>query len=699
MIDLLSSSDEEDNNDEEVGEISVSSILREHYPEMLASQSQEIQLRNGCDSLPKNQMNQNKSDDQYTNHDNASDSVVDDEIESFDHYELRSLGFLRNHCWACHVWIDHPGFESDENKDEICYNALHLHPILGVPTCVVCAETIEAVERKRRLGRIFFDKEEGQSINRTLSRTIEDDGEDNSMACNACGKLEDFEGEHIRCDACTRAICPNCFEQAHHFIGGSDGKVLSSSRKGPRPTSIQKCFCCSCLEIDSADDDSNDKVSNNSAQKDKINDQNYLNIPPFLQKLRRLTQKLFSSSNGKTKQSIEDIIEELDMLEAEKQLCESHLDDPTHLLKEIGEELSEELDMDEADIKEDDIFEIRVQHRYQECYEEWTHHQTRLMDRITILGDRLKAEYGIETVAALRYIEASNKVCETDEQDSSEIEYKEAEPLYKVAADYELLKRDRDERLKRKKEVKRFAQKRGDDPKYLLEITEDAEDLGSSDEVDTSNGSDVSDDENVDAYDNGWRNAPFKARKKDIEVALRAEDARRIEEGKNTLICSSKNHDMEEIVKWDSGLKSSAMIVKKKSKKRKRLPTRTVSLPDGMSPLRATTASTLRGRKKHVDKENIGGGNRNVAAFGEPLDNTNINMMVGKPKALERSTFVLSTNPFICIAREFERHLKEHQKEGIKFMYKSTFADLGKDKEANIGGCILAHSMGLGKFL
>jgi hypothetical protein len=59
---------------------------------------------------------------------------------------------------------------------------------------------------------------------------------------------------------------------------------------------------------------------------------------------------------------------------------------------------------------------------------------------------------------------------------------------------------------------------------------------------------------------------------------------------------------------------------------------------------------------------------------------------------------VLSKNPLICIPEEFDRNLKEHQKEGIKFMYKNTFADLAGEEEANIGGCILAHSMGLGKF-
>jgi hypothetical protein len=60
----------------------------------------------------------------------------------------------------------------------------------------------------------------------------------------------------------------------------------------------------------------------------------------------------------------------------------------------------------------------------------------------------------------------------------------------------------------------------------------------------------------------------------------------------------------------------------------------------------------------------------------------------------------------ISIARPLAEKLKAHQKEGIQFMFLNSFSDLAckmKAPEANqakkvdIGGCILAHNMGLGK--
>eukprot|EP00536_Pseudo-nitzschia_multiseries_P010543 jgi/Psemu1/26262/gm1.26262_g len=75
------------------------------------------------------------------------------------------------------------------------------------------------------------------------------------------------------------------------------------------------------------------------------------------------------------------------------------------------------------------------------------------------------------------------------------------------------------------------------------------------------------------------------------------------------------------------------------------------------------------------------------------------------------SSLVLSHDPFISVDKRIETHLKEHQKEAIRFMFQNSFADLGGGGDSNddddeeeesttpidIGGCILAHSMGLGE--
>ena len=677
VIDLLSSSDDENSGDEgEAGGATIASILREHFPGMQGSESRDHQPQNGgeTESMKIEKAHRESDVSIY-----SSDSSADEEKDPFDSGKFQSLEFLRNHCWGCHIWVDHPGFESDESNDNICYNALHLHPILAVPMCVVCAETIETVERKHRTEKALSNYEEAQ---RPEGPSAEDEKEDVSTTCNTCGSFEFCEDRelYVRCDACQRAVCRNCYEQAHRSLDGSDGKMLSSIRKRPRPTSVQKCICCSSLDMSKSDEGT---AKENRIQNSQSSDQDCHNLPPFLEKLRNLTQQLFSSSDSKTKQSLEDMIDLLNTLEIEKRSCESHLDDPKYLLDMVKEEMSEEL----GDV-EDDVFEIRVQGRYMQRREEWIHHQTRLMDRITIIGDQLKADHGLEAAAVLRYIEATNNASETRENDDNETGSDEGEPLFKVAADYELAKRDRDERIKRRKEEKRVAQKSGDDPRYLVELTSDAEDLDFiDDDVKEANNGGLDDDEKEDAYDNGWRNAPFTARKRDIEAAMKAEDKRRFEEGKMNLIRCSKDNDMDEMKNWDSGLKSSAMIIKKKSNKRKRKSTRTSSKQAGNSSLTTSTSPAVSRspqrsvRRKSMD-ENFGS-----AAFGGER-------VVSK--GLEQSEFVLSKDPSICVPKNFDIHLKHHQKDGISFMYEKTFADLGQDEHANIGGCILAHSMGLG---
>lgn len=722
VIDLLTSDESDSSDDEVLGENCISRIVRDHFPELqAASQSQEQipqqqhpkeRVRDSVGETIQVDSDTVDSDTDGDSNASCDNSDVDYDSDS-DHHKVQSLEFLRNHCWACHLWVHHPGLiEVDENPDEICYNALHLHPVLNVPVCVVCAETIETVERKKRPDRIS-DNREGRKQERNpeyIESTERKETDKDMMTCHACGSIEDGDEDYVRCGGCSRAVCRNCSLQAHHSIDNGDGKNLSSTLN---VFGNQTCVCCSSLDdVGGVDGDGsssrgNSHNNNNKILKTKRDDRSKFNLPPFLQNLRSLTRELFSSSTSskegrKSKETLEDALDELYSLETEKRKCESLLDDPTELLIQIREELWEEFD-GETHLVEDDIFEIRVHERYEKRCEQWKNHQTRLLDRISILGDRLKSEYDIEATAALRFIETIDNGI--DQPTKNELE--EIDPSWKQDADNELSKRENEERLKKNKEYKRLAQKRSNDPKYLLEIEEDAEDLGSSGEDDSAdNDGDDGDDDNSepDAYDNGWRNAPFKAQKKDIEAAREAEDRRRVQEGKSELIVRSKHDDTEEIKDWDAGMKSSAMMVKKKNKKRKRLQTRVISLPNGIKPSEAMTASPARSHPSFRRRIRNGNGNENnihgrkaFLAADEPIDDSNIDAMVPMPKGFQSSSFVLSESPFICIPGEFDLHLKEHQKEGIKFMYKNAFSDLGCGEEKEIGGCILAHSMGLGK--
>ena len=659
VIDLLSSSDEENDDAENEG-----IFLQNYYKTLLVqdappSPEHQTPKRNG--SSP-NILQETDSD---------SDTLSSGDYEESCNDNLKSLEFLRNHCWACHVWIHHPGFDNDDSdKDEICYNALHLHPILKVPVCVVCAETIEAAERKRQSGSMSSTEERPEE-----NGTKDDEMENNATACIACGKVH--EGENLRrCSGCTRTICQDCSRQAYHTCTKGDSNGLRSSwntNMGQNPAQTElpdkNClFCCSSYW---------DNTDNNKTKKEGKNQTQY-NLPIFLHKLQRVTRDLFSScsdsngGNGK-KPNIEDVLDELYCLEKEKQRCELKLDNTEELLDDVRDELWVEL----SGPNDDDMFKIRVQQEYQERRNDWTRHHTRLLDRISILGDRLKSQYGIEATAALRYIEATN--ADVGEHESYELESKTNEPTWKVAADNELNQREIEERSKRRKEERQLAQKRSDDPKYRIEITEDAEDLGSCDGNDSVGNSDSDSDKDSHTYDNGWRNAPFKARKEDVEAAKRAEDKRRVEEGKSRLIIRNRKNDMREFNEWDAGLKSSATSFKRVSSS---------------------------GRRQNHDRDWIRNDDPSsptrqfLSTASQPLDNvaTNMSIMIGKSKRLQPSSFVLSRNPYICIPREFEGYLKDHQKEGIEFMYKNSFSDLGDGQNAAIGGCILAHSMGLGAY-
>uniref|UniRef100_W8AIW8 Helicase ARIP4 n=1 Tax=Ceratitis capitata TaxID=7213 RepID=W8AIW8_CERCA len=57
------------------------------------------------------------------------------------------------------------------------------------------------------------------------------------------------------------------------------------------------------------------------------------------------------------------------------------------------------------------------------------------------------------------------------------------------------------------------------------------------------------------------------------------------------------------------------------------------------------------------------------------------------------------TKTFIKVHPDIAKHLKQHQRDGVKFMYDSCYGGVEALKKSSGSGCILAHCMGLGKTL
>jgi hypothetical protein len=102
-----------------------------------------------------------------------------------DSQENTTKDFLSSHCWVCHKRVK-------ELDGKPCLYAMHLHPILMVPCCLICCDEIQAID-------------------------IPDD-QDDLETCMGCAR----EGSLLLCDMCPRGFCEACTAQA--WGGGASGR-------------------------------------------------------------------------------------------------------------------------------------------------------------------------------------------------------------------------------------------------------------------------------------------------------------------------------------------------------------------------------------------------------------------------------------------------------------------------------------------
>ncbi len=279
-------------------------------------------------------------------------------------------------CWSCFtsLRISVPSNKSQdkntENHNTDSFYTIHEHPLFNFMVCSSCVEKAEAVED---------DALEIELENGGKSKHKQADGDErNISACSWCG-LDDEElevpvtpladgglNDLYLCDSCPRALCTRCVALSR----GGSRKDLVATRKDANAVG-EEWICCNCeptsflKELQRsyhqiAPDDSEDeekKEEENSESDDKF-------IAKLIDKLNALEDEL-----ERSQQILED-----DNLEKQREMIKNEiqqqLESTGHDLADIDDQVEDEL----------------------ECYrQQWDNHHARLSDTVSHLQDELAA--------------------------------------------------------------------------------------------------------------------------------------------------------------------------------------------------------------------------------------------------------------------------------------------------------------------
>jgi hypothetical protein len=555
------------------------------------------------------------------------------------------LDFMKRHCWVCKVWIEHPTMleeNSEPNRNtfefEYCCYLQHEHPTLSVPVCVVCSEQLESVVL---------------SPSSSPVRKVDQLDTEKTTICCGCGRedSDNFNPLWFFCDDCPRVFCHHCLAQAYGKANVVEDLCQSK----------EKWKCCACAP------------------------------PSLLRQLQEYTMRLqqqaeealegkVNSTDEKDEKKMNDLLDFLQMAEDKMFECDLLLE------KEGMEKEFKRIRMDVQDDEDnaglsDEEMECLIQQEQESWKQSFEDHHVRLADTISTIQDILRSVYGIDTLSLYQQVLSEQK---------SRLEKEEgAEPEYKRAADLENAKREREYLRKGFNHDDEDDSYDPNDERYRIEITSDVEDLGKlhSSEDDDGNEGSCESDASYAEFRAGWRHSRYKASQEAIDGALEEEEKRYSE---LQIVASVRNRqdDAKEMKNWVRTLKKTPKRnrVSKKSKQGRKSSS-TAKQARKLSPSPSPKKPSV-GKRRAVDADLDSESSDDEMQMSSP---------VRRSTRKKPSSLVLSSNPLISVVDEMAKNLKQHQREGVQFMYRNSFADLGGDGESGIGGCILAHSMGLGK--
>lgn len=610
---------------------------------------------------------------EYTKDSDEGKDDNDDENDETDQQEdippsIQQLSCL---CWSCHEILKF-------RNQMFCHYAMHVHPLLGVPICSYCAEAVAGLPSPDT-------QDESQLM---LEQDVEG-------WCHGCAEMD--PGTLLLCDTCPRSFCLQCVAQAHG--GGVAGmKRAQEAATEDDDTALWQCPFCQPpaplqqlqKELDESNNGDTATVGTSAMSQQQQQQQGQAD--------HRTTDKI-----------INDLIRELDCVEAKKKACEAW-DSPEQMASK-RDEFQQELAAANPHATKEEL-ENLVETEVQNWIKVFTEHDERLGDMAASLQEELQA-LGVDLSRCY------------DRCLGMGMDEEEAEPSWKQDADRAVDKLHKENKN---------PQNPSDPSVYRLEFTENAIDLCTRE-------TDCDPDSYPHSYDaGGWRQTGIRPTEEDVDEAERCEKEMR--ERKHIKIniqeCVDELHDKEteqeeELKISQRGTGGVSRIRRDKwvaalqgRQKRKSRPANVHYSTNTNNS--GVFASSKNDNEQMFASPSIKAKKRPFTATSpkNPFDLTSDDSPIfpkkrsiplssldrGAEKTFANSNLILSLPSYhnrktkkIAVAVELEKLLKPHQKEGIQFIWKNAFADLDirntrEEKipeDIDIGGCIVAHCMGLGK--
>ena len=429
------------------------------------------------------------------------------------------------------------------------------------------------------------------------------------------------------------------------------------------------------------------------------------------------------------------VLDELKSADEEKQRCDRELDDCD--VVEKTEEFRRELRTEEAADLSDEELEAVVQEAVRVWHQDWVWHEMRLSDRIASLLDELDLHHNMTPAECYNLIRSGERVpaaaanprAGNDTSDSEEEENDESEPDWVRSANKAV-----DKQHKKDKRLSPFNPL--DREYYRGEYFDDVEDLQASGRQD--GGDDDDDEMESRSVRSGWN---LGRGRPDEEAILAAKEWEDNELGVRVQAVIDEAQDTEETLEEEKRVVGSrrflrddyARLLPSRSKTRNGATTEpstdhhrrnTSGVETANGAARMPEAATTEDSSNMPSSANSSAYTNHQSGDAEKTDkkpsptkkvlfpsNASTTGSINSRRSTVSGPVVLCSTksraengkgPIIrdvTMSPKLSSHLKIHQAEGVQFLWENCFSDYAYNKEGDaeqIGGCILAHCMGLG---